>query len=79
MLNSTAVTNTESITKRQEKSAYLEDVVGQIGCCFHFRSFCDWKLSSLPRYLFIFPSSRLAVYIIEQEDNKGKGVGELGL
>ena len=62
--------NTESITKRQERSAHLEDVVGQIGFCFHLGSFCDWKLSSLPCYLFIFLSSRLALYIIEQEDNK---------
>lgn len=70
MLNSTAVMNTESIAKRQERNAHIEDVVGQIGCYFHFGSFCGWKLSSLPCYLFIFPSSRLVLYIIEQEDNK---------
>lgn len=62
--------NTESIAKRQERNAHREDVVGQIGCYFHFGKFCDWKLSSLSCYLFIFPSSRLVLHIIKQEDNK---------
>lgn len=64
--------NTESIAKRQERNAHREDVVGQTGCCFHFGRFCDWNFSSLSCYLFIFPSLRLVLYIIEQEDKKSR-------
>lgn len=53
MLNSTAVMNTESITKRQERNAHLEDVVGQLDVASISGAFVIGSFPAFPAtYLF---------------------------
>lgn len=77
MLNSTAVMNTESIAKRQERNAHREDVVGQIGCYFHFGRF--WE--AFQPFLLLIYFSLIKISVIHYRTGRQQEweVGKLGL